>query len=246
VALTDQRPNQPTLLETSLGIEDVSLGYRDRADHRHRWVFDVLAPPRALDALRYLSLVHDAIDILLGAIGYITVCKRVYGSDACELKFVARGHVNHFDLDLVGRRLMLCCRRPLRDDTAFISLHLRWVRRHTRKRDRNGSQRGDQLQVHCSTPPQHKRMAVERVFAGWLWLQNEGLLVPAPDQPNGFFCLARKGARLRSKADLEAYRQGNLLPLASLQRSRRKLDLFSCAVTMKSPFFRHSRKWRWL
>ena len=62
VALTDQRPNQPTLLETSLGIEDVSLGYRDRADHRHRWVFDVLAPPRALDALRYLSLVHDAID----------------------------------------------------------------------------------------------------------------------------------------------------------------------------------------
>jgi len=59
-------------------------------------------------------------------------------------------------------------------------------------------------------------MAVERVFAGWLWLQNEGLLVPAPDQPNGFFCLARKGARLRSKADLESYRQGNLLPTSLL------------------------------
>jgi uncharacterized protein (TIGR02391 family) len=61
--------------------------------------------------------------------------------------------------------------------------------------------------------PHHKRMAVGRAFAeAWQWLQNEGLLMPDPQQPNGFYCLTRKGARLRSKADIEAYRQGNLLP----------------------------------
>jgi uncharacterized protein (TIGR02391 family) len=65
--------------------------------------------------------------------------------------------------------------------------------------------------------PQHARMPVGRAIAeAWQWLQNEGLLMPDPDQPNGWFCLTRKGAALRMKSDLEAYRQGNLLPIALL------------------------------
>jgi uncharacterized protein (TIGR02391 family) len=65
--------------------------------------------------------------------------------------------------------------------------------------------------------PQHKRMPVGRAIAeAWQWLQNEGLIMPDLDQPNGWFCLTRKGGALRTSADLEAYRQGNLLPVALL------------------------------
>jgi hypothetical protein len=60
-------------------------------------------------------------------------------------------------------------------------------------------------------------MEVGRAIAeAWQWLQNEGLLMPDLDQPNGWFCLTRKGAALRTEADLEAYRQGSLLPNALL------------------------------
>jgi uncharacterized protein (TIGR02391 family) len=72
---------------------------------------------------------------------------------------------------------------------------------------------------NANTPayPQHRRMEVGRAIAeSWQWLQNEGLLMPDLDQPNGWFCLTRKGATLRTRADLEAYRQGNLLPSALL------------------------------
>lgn len=72
---------------------------------------------------------------------------------------------------------------------------------------------------NANTPayPQHRRMEVGRAIAeSWQWLQNEGLLMPDLDQPNGWFCLTRKGAALRTVADLEAYRQGSLLPSALL------------------------------
>ena len=36
------------------------------------------------------------------------------------------------------------------------------------------------------------------------------------DQPNGWFCLTRKGAGLRTASDVEAYRHGNILPVAVL------------------------------
>jgi uncharacterized protein (TIGR02391 family) len=61
------------------------------------------------------------------------------------------------------------------------------------------------------------RFPVSRALAeAWQWLRNEGLLMSDPDQPSGWFCLTRKGASLRTTADLEAYRQGNLLPLPLL------------------------------
>ncbi len=65
--------------------------------------------------------------------------------------------------------------------------------------------------------PQHKRAPVGRAIAeAWQWLQNEGLLMADLDQPNGWFCLTRKGAALRTTSDLDAYRQGTLLPVALL------------------------------
>lgn len=54
------------------------------------------------------------------------------------------------------------------------------------------------------------------IAEAWQWLLNEGLLMPAPDQPNGYFCLTKKGANLKVAADIEAYRLGNILPVGLL------------------------------
>jgi len=65
--------------------------------------------------------------------------------------------------------------------------------------------------------PYGQRLPIGRAMSeAWQWLQNEGLLIVAPDQPNGFFCLTRKGAQLKNPADIEAYRYGSLLPLGLL------------------------------
>jgi uncharacterized protein (TIGR02391 family) len=64
----------------------------------------------------------------------------------------------------------------------------------------------------------HNRQAVARALAeAWQWLQTEGLIMPAPDQSNGFFCLTRRGGRLKELADIEAYRKGGQLPASNLQ-----------------------------
>ncbi|MDH2402407.1 TIGR02391 family protein [Bradyrhizobium sp. SSUT18] len=61
--------------------------------------------------------------------------------------------------------------------------------------------------------PHHKRRAVGRAMAeAWQWLENEGLMMADPEQPNGYFCLTRKGAALKSPANVEAYQHGKLLP----------------------------------
>ncbi|MGY4294613.1 hypothetical protein ACVWXN_002708 [Bradyrhizobium sp. i1.4.4] len=61
--------------------------------------------------------------------------------------------------------------------------------------------------------PHQKRQPVGRAFGeSWQWLENEGLVMADPDQPIGYFCLTRKGAALKSPANIEAYRQGKLLP----------------------------------
>jgi uncharacterized protein (TIGR02391 family) len=68
--------------------------------------------------------------------------------------------------------------------------------------------------------PYQKRQEVGRALAeSWLWLQSEGLIMSDPDQPNGWYCLTRRGQRLRTSVDLEAYRYGNLLPTATLHPS---------------------------
>lgn len=64
----------------------------------------------------------------------------------------------------------------------------------------------------------HIRQAVSRAVAeAWQWLQTEGLIMPAPDQSNDWFCLTRRGRRLKNPADLTAYKRRGLLPSESLQ-----------------------------
>jgi uncharacterized protein (TIGR02391 family) len=53
---------------------------------------------------------------------------------------------------------------------------------------------------------------------GWQWLINEGLLIDAPDQSNGYYCLTRKGESLKSDRDINTYRHGNLLPIGLLHK----------------------------
>jgi hypothetical protein len=52
--------------------------------------------------------------------------------------------------------------------------------------------------------PDHSRGPVFYAIAeAWQWLLNEGLLMVAPDQPNGYFCLTRKGENLKGTADID-------------------------------------------
>jgi uncharacterized protein (TIGR02391 family) len=65
--------------------------------------------------------------------------------------------------------------------------------------------------------PQHKRMQVVLALAeARQWLENEGLLMPSPDQPSGYYRLTRKGMSLKAPTDVEAYKQGTMLPLGLL------------------------------
>lgn len=49
------------------------------------------------------------------------------------------------------------------------------------------------------------------------WLQTEGLLVRNPTQAAGWFWLTRRGAQLKTRVDIEAYRLGRKLPIELLQ-----------------------------
>jgi uncharacterized protein (TIGR02391 family) len=66
--------------------------------------------------------------------------------------------------------------------------------------------------------PQHKRMPVVLALAeARQWLENEGLVMPSPDQPVGYYRLTRKGMSVKTPADVEAYKQGSVLPVGLLQ-----------------------------
>jgi uncharacterized protein (TIGR02391 family) len=71
--------------------------------------------------------------------------------------------------------------------------------------------------ANVSAYPQHMRTPVARATAeAWQWLQNEGLIMVAPDQSNDWFCLTRKGERIKGTVETEAYRHGNVLPVGLL------------------------------
>ncbi|SHN85529.1 TIGR02391 family protein [Bradyrhizobium erythrophlei] len=70
--------------------------------------------------------------------------------------------------------------------------------------------------ANATSFPIHRKEDVNRAIAeAWQWLGNEGLVMAKPDS-NGWFCLTRKGASLKSRIDVDAYRQGNILPVAVL------------------------------
>jgi uncharacterized protein (TIGR02391 family) len=66
--------------------------------------------------------------------------------------------------------------------------------------------------------PHRERMPVGRALAeAWQWLQNDGLMMPDPEQSSGWFCLTRKGRSLRTPNDVGAYRHGRALPSILLE-----------------------------
>jgi uncharacterized protein (TIGR02391 family) len=64
--------------------------------------------------------------------------------------------------------------------------------------------------------PQNRRAVSRAIAEAWHWLMYEGLIMPDPDQPNGWFCLTRRGQRLKGTAEIEAYSKRQLLPSSSM------------------------------
>ncbi len=61
--------------------------------------------------------------------------------------------------------------------------------------------------------PVDKRDALANAFLeAWVWLEHEGLIVPRIGAGHEWIALSRRGRSMRSRADLDAYRRGNLLP----------------------------------
>jgi uncharacterized protein (TIGR02391 family) len=46
----------------------------------------------------------------------------------------------------------------------------------------------------------------------WAWLESEGFLIRDPTQPAPWFFVSRRGQRMKSREDFDAYRKGALLP----------------------------------
>src|SRR3989304_9642273 len=53
------------------------------------------------------------------------------------------------------------------------------------------------------------------LLEAWVWLEREGLLVPKPGS-DGWSIISRRGQRLTTKAAVDSYRHGNLLPREQL------------------------------
>lgn len=67
--------------------------------------------------------------------------------------------------------------------------------------------------VGPSYPPGTHRAVIRVLTEAIAWLVNVGLLAPDMEQPGpGFFILTRRAQALTTRADVEAYRQGRMLP----------------------------------
>jgi uncharacterized protein (TIGR02391 family) len=72
---------------------------------------------------------------------------------------------------------------------------------------------GDNLNAYPSTA----RPQVERAFAeGWMWLLREGLVAQKPGDHYGWYFITRKGRRLKTRAQVEAYRTAAAFPTEML------------------------------
>jgi uncharacterized protein (TIGR02391 family) len=61
-----------------------------------------------------------------------------------------------------------------------------------------------------------QREANLALMEAWAWLEREGLLVKDGHTANDFYFISRRGRRLKSREDLDAYRKANILPKAQL------------------------------
>jgi uncharacterized protein (TIGR02391 family) len=76
------------------------------------------------------------------------------------------------------------------------------------------------LMSNTDYAPNPGRAAMQIVLAeAWAWLEREGLIVPRPGVTGDWFEVTRRGKRLQSDADFEAYKRGNLLRREALNPS---------------------------
>jgi uncharacterized protein (TIGR02391 family) len=61
-------------------------------------------------------------------------------------------------------------------------------------------------------PAQDQGPLSEALMEAWVWLEHEGLLAPKPGSDEGWVFITRRGRRLTTAADVEAYRRAALLP----------------------------------
>jgi len=67
--------------------------------------------------------------------------------------------------------------------------------------------------VGASYPPGTQRAVNLAIAEAMSWLVTQGLLVPDPGQPSaGFYVPTRRAQHLRTRADVEAFRKGRILP----------------------------------
>ena len=60
--------------------------------------------------------------------------------------------------------------------------------------------------------PQEERAHLRQaLMEAWVWLENEGLLVPKPGS-DGWVVISRRGRKLRTRDQVDSYRHANLLP----------------------------------
>lgn len=61
-------------------------------------------------------------------------------------------------------------------------------------------------------PPGTKAPVANALAEGLAWLMTQGLLIIDPGQPSLWYRLTRRAATLRTRADVEAFRKGRILP----------------------------------
>jgi uncharacterized protein (TIGR02391 family) len=62
----------------------------------------------------------------------------------------------------------------------------------------------------------HQPQVNRALMEAWSWLESEVFLIRDPTQPAPWFFVSRRGQRLKSREDFEAYRKASLLPKGQL------------------------------
>jgi hypothetical protein len=102
--------------------------------------------------------------------------------------------------------------------------------------------------VGQSYPPGTQRSVSLAVAEALSWLLTQGLLVLDPGQPSpGFYVPTRRAQRLRTRADVEAFRKVEFSRTTSCRRCLPKRSCLCFAVgTMTWRCSRRSRRWKLL
>jgi len=65
-------------------------------------------------------------------------------------------------------------------------------------------------------PQQYQEDISKAVMEAWVWLEREGLIAPEPGSQGEWVFVTRRGEKIKSTDDLQAYRKSDLLPKGQL------------------------------